>query len=80
MDIACCKNDVSEFDCLANDAFVANVLCVMDAEYGCVVEELTCDGDESTSEFAGATARNGGASTVIVFSCAFVVLMSFLRV
>ena len=80
LDEMCCINEISEFDCLASDAFVAGVLCRMDALFGCVVEELTCDGDESTSEFDGVTAGNGGASTGITLSCAFIVLLPFLRV
>ena len=77
LDVACCLNNLSEFECLDVEEFVSYHICVLNG-YGCAVDEITCDGDESTSEFAGATANLGGAFTGVAFSCEFMVSLLLL--
>lgn len=79
LDYACCLDDLSEFECLDNDAFMALFICSL-GEYNCVVDEITCDGDESTTEFDGAAAKLGPASTALAFSTALTALLPFLAV
>lgn len=77
LDTACCLNELSEYDCLENELYVARWNCTLDS-LGCVVEKITCDGADSTSDLDGALANFGCTSTVIAFSCAFMVLLPLL--
>ena len=91
MEIACCVDALSEFECLENKAFVVGVLCFLEA-FGCPVDEVTCaddedddDGDDDLAEAAsdGAASAHslGDASIGVTFlSCAFMVLWPLLLV
>lgn len=79
LDFACCLDDLSESECLVNEAFDEYLVCGL--EYlGCSVDEITCDGAESTTEYDAAAATLGPASTVLALSSAFVILLPFLWV
>lgn len=72
---ACCLDDVSEFDCMENEAFSRHVSCYLDS-VGCGTA-FSCDGAEVSSG-ADATANLGYASTLIALSCAFVPMLPLL--
>ena len=79
LDTICCLDAASEFECLDNEAYVGLAMCDLE-DYGCLVDEITCDGDESTTEFDGAVGHRGPASIAIAFSFTFMVLLSLLWV
>lgn len=90
--VGCCLDELSEFECLENDAFVVTALCFLEAS-GCPADGIECvdtgdedeDEDEDSTDVAsdGATSATslGNASTsVVAFSCAFMVLWPLLWV
>lgn len=79
LDSACCMDDVSDFECLDNEAFVALEICFLE-EHGCAVDEITCDGDKSTNATDGTTSDLGATSTALALSCAFMGLLTLLWV
>ena len=79
LDSACCLDDVSDFECLDNEAFVAFQICFIE-QYGCSVDEITCDGDESTNATDRATSNLGATLTAVALSSAFIGLLPLLWV
>lgn len=92
VELGCCLDEISEFECLENDAFVVAALCFLEAA-GCPADEIECldtedededeAGDSTDVASDGATAASslGNASTyVAAFSCAFMVLWPLLWV
>lgn len=77
LDEACCLDDLSELECLDSDVYVAFYMCFLD-NYGCILDEITCDGEDSTTEFDGASSNLGPVSTALAFSTAFTALLPFL--
>lgn len=76
---ACCLDDLSDFECLDNEAFVELWMCVLD-DIGCSADEITCDGAESTTEYDAAATTLGPASIALALSAAFMVLLPLLWV
>lgn len=76
-DFACCLDDLSELECLENEAFAALWLCNVD-RVGCSADEITCEGDESTTKTDSSAADLRPAPIVISVFSAFMGLLPIL--
>ena len=79
IEIACYLDELSEFECLENDNFLAVVLCLLE-QYGCATDDVTCSNGDDNADTAsnGAAASLGDVPTAIVLSCAFMLLILLL--
>lgn len=76
MDAACCLDDLSDFDCLENEAFMGFVACTLE-DRGCSTE-FACDGAEAQGVTGAGAAVFGDGSMVIAVSCASIAMLPLL--
>ncbi|CAM9836890.1 unnamed protein product [Laminaria digitata] len=58
----CCIDELSEFDCMGNDVYVAYVACLL-VESGCSAEDISCNEEQEFNSKGGMSlgATEGGA-------------------